>query len=230
MHDTVDSIVADPIQAVIIDEVRDVGPFDCTIDRIHFRGEPSPSGGAWCAFGINAQGFTSANGKVPFRLEAGMRVRITGTPGEYNGRPQITITKIEELPPVFHDAPKLALGRCGISAAVAEKLEDHLGPDAIEKINAEPGLVDQILRRNKPETRAKVIAACQEIDEFGPDKRALYEAGIPQDAVPEVLEIWNRKRDPYALTAHGYFSPLTKLGLPDSVWRLKIRNGWQRWR
>ena len=25
-------------------------------------------------------------------------------------------------------------------------------------------------------------------------------------------------------------SPLTKLGLPDSVWRLKIRNGWQRWR
>ena len=233
MHDAIDNIVADPVQAVSRDEPITI---DCTIGRIHFRGEPEAErvawdwdagtfvrkpAGAWCAFAINTQGYLSANGKVPFRIEAGMRVRITGTPGEYNGRPQLTITKIEELPPAFHDAPKLALGRCGIGAAVAEKLEKELGSDAIEKINVEPGLVDQVLRRNKPETRAKVIAACQEIDEFGPDKRALYEAGISQETLPKVLEVWNPKRDPYALTAHGYLS----FTAADALSRTPLRQG-----
>src|ERR1700730_12207871 len=35
---------------------------------------------------------------------------------------------------------------------------------------------------------------------------------------------------PHGTADSGLNSPLTKLGLPDSVWRLKIRNGWQRWR
>jgi hypothetical protein len=186
---------------------------EATVTKITWRHDD----GSIIIMKIDAGGFKGAKGEVSpdLNIEAGSRVAILGTPGEYRGEPQLCFESddVELLPPVFHNAPALALRRenPAISVAHVEKLEARIGEHFITKIAADETLLNDLaFSRWNPETKAGIRTACVKIRKLDDLSIALHQIGA---TVKTIARVRNKiethpdwMREPFLLVFDGLLS------------------------